>query len=558
MTRAPVLATLLTVAAAACGRAAPSTADRATLILIGGDVMTNLPDRPRVSAVAVRGSRVLAIGDDATVRALAAPDARVIDLHGRAVTVGLVDGHCHLYGLGVASEAVNLRGLPSEAAAVAAVAAAAKDRGAGEWITGRGWDQNPWGGAFPTRASLDAALGDRPVVLERVDGHAEWVSSAALRAAGITRATPDPDGGKIVRGADGEPTGVLLDNAMALIDARLPKATPEVRERRIRAAVAQALAAGITGVHEMGIEDETVDVYRRLARAGELPLRVDAYLAGDAAHPEALAERTLEPDDGDDYFALIGVKYFADGALGSRGAALSADYSDDPGNRGLFVTQPAALDHAVAVATRAGWQVATHAIGDAGVHATLDAYQHAIEAARGADLRLRVEHAQVMTGDDIARMGKLGVIASMQPTHATSDMPWAEARLGPERIKGAYAWRRVLQAGGFIVAGSDFPVEDVSPLGGIYAAVTRTDAKGQPAGGWYPDQKLTLDEAVFAFTGAPAVAAFVEDYRGHLAPGMVADLTVYDRPLVADHTLLDTRVDLTIVGGEIVYERGAE
>lgn len=549
---------LLSTLAMACHKGPTATADRATLVLVGGDVITNLPDQPRVSAVAVRGSRVLAIGTDAEMRALAGADTRVVELAGRSVTVGLSDGHCHLYGLGVASEQVNLRGVASEAAAVATVVAAAKDRGADEWILGRGWDQNPWGGAFPTRASLDAALGERPVALRRVDGHAVWVSSAVLRKAGITKATPDPAGGKIVRDAGGEPTGVLVDNAMTLVDAVAPLVSTEVRARRIRAAAAQAIAAGITSVHEMGIDDDTIAVYRQLAKAGELPLRVSAYLEGDAAHPEGLAERVLEPDDGDDYFALLGVKYFADGALGSRGAALLADYSDDPGNRGLFVTSPEQLDRAVAVATASGWQVATHAIGDAGVHATLDAYEHAIKANVGTDLRLRVEHAQVMTDDDLARMGKLGVIASMQPTHATSDMPWAEARLGPARIKGAYAWRRVLDAGALIVAGSDFPVEEVPVLRGIYAAVSRADDRGQPAGGWYPDQKLTLDEAIFAFTAATAVAGFVEDHRGHLAPGLVADLTVYDRPLVAGPELLATRVDLTVVGGEIVYERGAE
>ncbi|MEZ4398451.1 MAG: amidohydrolase [Kofleriaceae bacterium] len=556
MTR-PALASILCLVAAACGGPpSPRGAEPATLILVGGDVVTNVATAPHATAVAVRGSRILAVGDDATVGALAGPDTRVVQLAGRTVTVGLTDGHCHLYGLGVASEQVNLRGLPTEAAAVAAVAAAAAGRAPGEWLEGRGWDQNLWGGQFPTRASLDAAVGGRPVALRRVDGHAVWVSSAALAAAGITAATPDPAGGKLIRDAAGAPTGVLVDNAMSLIEARAPSPGPEVRARRIRAAAAQAVAAGITGVHEMGIDDDTVAVYRRLAAAGELPLRVSAYLTGDPDDLTQLAERAIDPDDGDDYFALIGVKYFADGALGSRGAALAADYSDDPGNRGLWVTSPEQLDRAVAAATRAGWQVATHAIGDAGVHATLDAYQHAIEANPGADLRLRVEHAQVMTADDIARLARLRVIASMQPTHATSDMPWAEARLGPERIKGAYAWRSILDAGGFIVAGSDFPVEDVAPLAGIYAAVTRQDRAGQPAGGWYPDQRLTLAEAIAAFTSAPAVAGFVEDQRGRLAPGLAADLTVYDRRLVADRSLLDAAVDLTIVGGELVYERG--
>jgi predicted amidohydrolase YtcJ len=557
--RPAALSTVLLAAALGCGRGAPPpTSDRATLVLVGGEVVTNLPDQPRVEAVAVRGSRILAIGDAAAMAAVTGPDTRVIDLGGRTVTVGLTDGHCHLYGLGVAEEQVNLRGLPSEQAAVAAAVAAAAGRAPGEWIEGRGWDQNPWGGAFPTRASLDAALGDRPVALRRVDGHAVWVSSAVLRLAKITKATPDPAGGKIIRDASGEPTGVLIDQAMMLVDGLAPPIDDAVRARRIRAAAARAIAVGLTGVHEMGIDDATAAVYQDLAKRGELPLRVTAYLEGDPAKAAALAERAVIPDDGDDYFALIGVKYFADGALGSRGAALHADYSDDPGNRGLWVTEPAALTRAVAAASAAGWQVATHAIGDAGVGATLDAYAAAIAANPGQELRLRVEHAQVMTAADIARLAQLGVIASMQPTHATSDMPWAEARLGPERIVGAYAWRSIAKAGGFIVAGSDFPVEDVAPLGGVFAAVTRTDAKGQPAGGWYPDQRLTLDEALAAFTAAPARAGFVEDHRGRMAPGMVADLTVYDRRLTADASLLATEVDLTIVGGEIVYERGAK
>ena len=553
---------LLALVAGCAGTAVPrsteeSTPDPATLVLIGGDVITNDPEQPRVQAIAVRGSRILAVGDDAQMRALVGGETRVVELHGRTVTAGLVDGHCHLYGLGSAEDNVALKGLASESAAVAVVVEAARTRPDGEWLEGRGWDQNPWGGAFPTKASLDAVLGDRPVSLRRVDGHALWVSSAVLARAGITRATPDPAGGRIVRDAKGEPTGVLVDLAMNLVDAIAPKPSAEVRERRIRRAAAEAVAAGLTGVHEMGIDDDTVAVYRALAKAGELPLRVNAYLEVAPADAPALAKRPLEPDGGDAYFAMVGVKFFADGALGSRGASLAADYSDDPGNRGLWVTQPAELDRAVKSATDAGWQVATHAIGDAGVHATLDAYAHAIARHPGEDLRLRVEHAQVMTADDLARMAKLGVIASMQPAHATSDLPWAEARLGPERIKGAYAWRSILDAGGFIVAGSDFPVEETSPLLGIYAAVTRRDRDGSPAGGWYPAQRLTLDEAIFAFTAGPALAGFVDEDRGRVVPGMVADLTIYDRALVAGRELLDTQIDLTIVGGEVVYERGA-
>jgi hypothetical protein len=542
----------LVVLAACGGRASPAPAAQATLVLVGGDVRTNDPARPRAQAVAVRANRILAVGDDAAVGALVGPETRVIELGGKTVTAGLVDGHCHLYGLGAARDKVALKGAASEAEAVARVQAAAASRPAGEWIEGRGWDQNPWGGAFPTRATLDAALGDRPVALTRVDGHAIWANGAALRVAGITRATPDPAGGKIIRDGRGEPTGVLVDNATALVEQHIPAASAEVRARRIRAAAAEAVAAGLTGVHEMGIDDATVAVYRELAKAGELPLRVNAYLDGNPAIVLGLAARELEPDDGDGHFSLVGVKLFADGALGSRGAALAADYSDDPGNRGLWVTTPDELRRLVGVATAAGWQVATHAIGDAGTHATVDAYEAAIAAAPGSDLRLRVEHAQVMQLPDIPRMARLKIIASMQPTHATSDMPWAEQRIGGERIQGAYAWRSMLDAGALIVAGSDFPVEETAPTFGLYAAVTRQDVEGQPAGGWYPEQKLTLDEALYAFTAAPAIAGFVEEHRGRVAAGMVADLTVFDRELESGRAILETKAALTIVGGEIV------
>jgi predicted amidohydrolase YtcJ len=290
--RPAALSTVLLAAALGCGRGAPPpTSDRATLVLVGGEVVTNLPDQPRVEAVAVRGSRILAIGDAAAMAAVTGPDTRVIDLGGRTVTVGLTDGHCHLYGLGVAEEQVNLRGLPSEQAAVAAAVAAAAGRAPGEWIEGRGWDQNPWGGAFPTRASLDAALGDRPVALRRVDGHAVWVSSAVLRLAKITKATPDPAGGKIIRDASGEPTGVLIDQAMMLIDGLAPPIDDAVRARRIRAAAAAAIAVGLTGVHEMGIDDDTVAVVPGRSTPSAVGCRCACTRTSRAIRPPAAALR---------------------------------------------------------------------------------------------------------------------------------------------------------------------------------------------------------------------------------------------------------------------------
>jgi predicted amidohydrolase YtcJ len=535
---------------APAGPAAPAR-DAPDVVLVNGDVWTMDPQHPKVAALAWRGDQVVAVGDTAQIRALAGPSTRVIDLHGHSASPGLIDAHCHLYGLGTDLEHVSVRGLGSEAQTVQVMADAAKTRPAGQWLIGRGWDQNRWPGQqFPTRKALDAAIGDRPVVLERIDGHAIWVNSVALRAAGVTRATRDPAGGKIVRNAAGEPTGVLLDNAEALVFSKEPPPTPELREQRLRAAAAVAIAAGLTAVHEMGIDEDTAAAYRKLAAANQLPLRVHAYMTAPAS-----AERLATPPAAaTGRFVMSGVKFYADGALGSRGARLYEGYSDDPKNHGLWRTEPAMLARYVEAAVAGGWDVAIHAIGDAAVGAVLDAFL-AAEKAHPGDHRLRVEHTQVIAAKDVPRMASAHAIASMQPTHATSDMPWAEARLGPQRVTGAYAWRTMLTQHIPLAAGSDFPVEQVSPLLGLYAAVTRQDAKGTPPGGWYPDQRMTLLEALEAFTPGAAYAERAEDTRGVLAVGRHADLTVYSGALSADRSLLDLQIDYTIVDGDIVYQR---
>jgi predicted amidohydrolase YtcJ len=532
-------------------------AEAADLVLTGGVLRTMVPDRPLAEAVAIRGGRIVAVGTAGAVSTRIGPRTRVVDLRGRTVTPGLVDAHCHLYGLGTSLETLALRGLSSPQAVAERVAAATAGRAEGEWITGRGWDQNLWAGAeFPTHAALDAAAPRHPVALDRVDGHALWANAAAMRAAGVGRKTPDPPGGKILRDKAGEPTGVFIDNAMELIDSKAPAASPEVRERRILRAAGLAVSLGLTGVHEMGIDDQTVAVYRALASAGKLPLRVNAYLSG-AGQMDSLASRKPDTDpEGTATFVLRGVKLFADGALGSRGAALLAPYSDDPGNTGLMTMRPEELRRSARLAVESGYQLAVHAIGDRANREVLDAYE-AAGAGRGADRRFRVEHAQIVAPEDIKRFSALGVIASMQPTHATSDMPWAEARLGPARLRGAYAWRSILATGAHVAFGSDFPVEETSPLLGVYAAVTRQDANGNPPGGWrstLSDERLSLDEALRLFTVEPAYAAFAEAHRGKIAEGFVADLTVFDRALSADRGLLATKVDLVIVGGQVVLE----
>ena len=524
-------------------------------VLVHGDIRTLDPAHPHVTAIAWKGGVITALGGDELAKR---PGATVIDLHGHSVTPGLIDAHCHLYELGTSNEAVSLRDQPDEqhaaqlVATAASAASAASSREADHWIFGGGWDQNKWPDqAFPTKATLDALISDKPVALDRVDGHALWVNSKALELAKITAKTPDPAGGKIVRDGKGWPTGVLIDNAQQLILAVEPAASPEVREHRILAAAQQAIAVGITGIHEMGIDDETAAIYKQLAASHRLPLHVYAFLHGDPKHPEALATRHPEPATG--RFVMRGVKFFADGALGSRGAKLKAPYDDDPKNTGLWVTEPAPLAAAIAAAVTGGWDIAVHAIGDAAVDAVLDAFLAVRATPGGTKVHLRVEHAQIIAPDDVQAMVESGAIASMQPTHATSDMPWAEQRIGTQRILGAYAWRTMLDHHVPLIGGSDFPVEKVGPLLGIYAAVTRQDEAGNPVGGWYPAQRMTLDEALAAFTRDAAMAEGVTD-RGVLAVGNSADLTVYAGVLAPDRSLLSLGIAMTIVGGDVVYQ----
>ena len=533
MVRSPVKLALVFLLACGPQPRPGATQLPAELVLTGGDVRTMDPKHPHATSVAVKDGKIVAIDD---VKAWIGASTKVVELKGATVTPGLVDAHCHLYELGTDLESVDLKGAASEQEAAQRVIAAHGTRG-------RGWDQNRWPGQkFPTHASIDAIA--EPVVLDRIDGHAVWVNRAALEQSGITAKTKDPDGGKIVRDEHGEPTGVLIDNAEALVKA--PPASDEVREQRILRAAKLAIAAGMTGAHEMGIDRKTEAVYERLADEGKLPLRVYAFLRGAPGpdeHPPAPHGR----------FTMRGVKFFADGALGSRGARLYEDYDDDRGNRGLWVTEPEALKAEVMAAVTLGWQVAIHAIGDAGIGSVLDAYE-AAEAVYPDDLRLRIEHLQVLAAKDLPRVVATHTIASMQPTHATSDMPWAEQRVGKQRILGAYAWRTMLDHHVPLAFGSDFPVEEVGPLLGIYAAITRQDATGNPPGGWYPAQRMTIDEAVAAFTRGAAFAEHAEDRRGTIEVGKDADLTVLDRPLSADHSLLETHVQMTVVGGQIVYQ----
>lgn len=530
----------------------------ADLVLTGARVLT-LDDGwtgPPPTAVAIADGRILYVGNDAEAKRRAAPDARIVDLKGAVVLPGFSDSHCHLYGLGQALAQIDLVGTTSADDAVARVVAAAAANPDLEWLSGRGWDQNDWEGQrYPDRGLLDAVAPDRPCYLRRIDGHAAWVNGEALRRADIDRDTPDPEGGAILRDDRGEPTGILIDNAADLVRDVIPAPSAGEVRRRIDLAVDHCLERGLTGVHEAGVSWERAEVYRRMAQDGELSLRIyGLYDDDEKTLTLGLADGPTVTREG--MFTVRAVKLYADGALGSRGALLLDDYSDDPGHRGLAVSSREHLLDVVRRAAASGFQVGTHAIGDAGNRLVLDIYQEVLRETGLIDARWRVEHAQILSPQDIPRFAELGVIAAMQPTHCTSDMDWAGQRLGEERLAGAYAWRSLLDSGAHVCFGTDFPIERVEPLEGLYAARTRQHPDGTPIEGWQPQEKLDGLTALKLYTQGSAYASFREDELGTIRPGYRADLTVLDIDPVACEPaeLLTGRALMTIVGGQVRYE----
>jgi len=529
----------------------------ADMLLVNGVVHTVDPDGTIGEALAIGEGKILEVGTTADLTKRYAADT-VLDLKGKAVYPGLVDAHAHLEGLGIALMTLGLSGVDSIEEVQQRVKADIRNSGGRSWVRGRGWDQNRWpGGEFPSRTDLDAVSDTVPVFLVRVDGHAAWVNSEALALAGITGATSDPSGGKIIRDASGVPTGVLIDNAIDLVRRIMPKITREERVRAVRLAVQECLKSGLTGVHDMGVDLELIGIYKELITRGEFPFRV--YGAIDGPGPTWDSLRSAGPllRFGDDRLTVRALKLYADGALGSRGAALIEPYADDPGNRGITTMSSEELKRVVRDAVDAGFQVCTHAIGDRANAITLDAYEYVLNASgrTGQDHRLRIEHVQVLAPGDIPRFVKLGVIPSMQPTHCTSDMLWAIKRLGEERARYAYAWRSLLDAGSIIPAGSDFPVEAPSPLLGFAAAVTRQDGAGYPPAGWFPEQRMTRMEALKGFTLWAARASFNEKTSGSIEEEKHADLTVLDQDImkIPSERFRSVRVVMTVVGGEIAY-----
>lgn len=550
------------VMALCAGMAMPALAQQVT-VLTASRIDTMDVAVPRAEAMAYDADgRILALGGrDALLRQY--PDARRIDAGGATVIPGLIDAHGHMLGLGMAHLTADLVGTSSKEEIVRRLRAFAATLPADAWLVGRGWDQNDWAQKqFPTAADLDAAFPDRPVWLSRIDGHAGWANSAAMRAierdlSGKSASEGwQPDGGRIVRDASGQATGIFVDEAMALVYAVVPEASGDTIERALKLAMGDAVTHGLTGVHDAGVSLAELRVMQRLADDGEMPMRITAMADGNGKALEWLCQEGVYQHPSH-RLQMRTVKLYIDGALGSRGAAMIKDYSDDHGNDGLLVMTPAQLREAVGKAQRCGVQVATHAIGDRGNREVLDAYAAALgNKAAGSDHRWRIEHAQIIAPEDLPRLAKMHVIASMQPTHATSDMPWAEDRVGPRRINGAYAWRKLRDSGARLALGSDFPVESVDPRLGLYAAATRADGEGMPAGGWHPEDKLTAYEALRGFTLDAAYAGFGEAEVGSLAPGKRADFVILaEDPLAIDPAgLKDLVVRATYVDGKAVFE----
>ncbi len=515
---------------------------------------------PRVQALAIRGGRIMAVGTNSEMQRLKGPTTQVIDLRGSFVMPGFNDAHVHLASGGFDKLNVSLAGTRSLEEMKARIAERAKSTPAGEWIAGRGWDDTKWTPVqLPSRQDLDAVTGDHPAMFSRADGHSAVANTAALRAAGITNATPDPAGGKIDRDANGEPTGMLCDAAVELVGSKEPKPTLAQRRRAAELALQDAAQWGVTSMQDNSSWEDFL-VLEELWSDSKLTARVCEWL--DFPAPMDVLQQHRSYHSATDPMLHTGMlKGFMDGSLGSRTAAMLQPYTDDPKNKGLTEISQAELNKLAVERVAAGFQLGFHAIGDAGVDMALNAFAEAERYARehsapGAKLdhRLRVEHAQVVAPQHFQQFRNLGVIASMQPNHLLTDMNWAVERIGPERARTSYAWKSFLDSGVMLAFGTDYPVEPITPFRGLYAAVTRQNEAGTKD--YFPENKLTIHEAIAAYTTGAAFAEFAEQEKGTLAPGMVADFVVLDRDItkVIPAELLKTAVLRTVVGGKTVYE----
>ncbi len=504
------------------------------------------------SVLVFENNKVLATGDQSLLETY--PNAKRIDISGKTLLPGLIDAHGHVLGLGEALLKIDLRGLTSEQQSADKVTQLLNNNPNADWITGRGWNQVLWPGkSFPTKQSLDAVSVDRPVVFERVDGHALWVNSKALQLAGIDRNSIDPSGGEIIRDAKGEPTGVLIDTAMDLVFNVMPELDDSLRQQQLNAATQRLLSVGLTSTHDAGIDYANYQFYKKVADS--LPIRIYAMVSSFDPQLQTMLDNGYI-SLADDRLSIRSVKGFGDGALGSRGAALKQEYSDDPGNFGILVTSEDVLPTLFKQVLTAGFQLNFHAIGDRANKVMLDNYANAYNLVGGKHLRHRIEHAQIVSPEDIPLFKQLDLIASMQPVHATSDMNMAEDRLGKARLKGAYAWQTFLNQGTVVAAGSDFPVELANPFHGLHAAITRQNHQNSPEDGWLPEEKLSRIQAFDAFTLSAAYAAHQEKIIGNLEAGKYADFIIVDQDIfnIEVNKIWQTKVLETWVAGQRRYQ----
>jgi predicted amidohydrolase YtcJ len=550
---------VLTFGTISCQKTPP-----ADLVLMDGKIITVDKEFSIHEAAAVKGDKIVFVGGKEKCKKFIGPDTNVIALNGTSVFPGFVDAHAHLHSLGEELSYLNVTGTASYREVIDKVAERVKTVKPGEWIIGGRWDHNDWEDkTFPHHRELSKVSPNNPVYLRRIDGNSGFVNQKAMEIAGITKDTPDPFGGVIHRDETGTPTGVLINRAMNIVKKHISEDTKEQHRAKFLKAVENCLAVGLTGVHEAGVGPAEISMYKDLIDKDQLPIRLYAML-GEQEIPElsgdleAYFSKHKIEQYGNYFLSVRSIKLFFDGALGSRGAAFFKPYTDDPENNGLLRITPEYITNVSRAALKAGMGVNTHCIGIRGNRLCLDAYEAALKEIPTTDHRFRIEHAQIVRAEDVKKFAALGVIPAMQPTHCTSDMYFVEDRIGKERAAGAYAWRWFIDAGMVIPCGSDFPVESNNPLLGIYAAVTRQDTKGWPEGGWFPQQRMTIREAVKGFTIWAAYGAFQENVLGSIEKGKFADFTILDKDIleIEPKDILNTTVLYTITAGKIRYRKG--